>query len=100
MYKSVISFQENLSTEKLKQLVATADLAFDNRAGKIKSSSISPFVLSYEGEENAFACLNLGLMSLWDNKEFLMYVKSWMWIDEEEPDESCDVLKEMAIPVK
>lgn len=100
MYKSVISFRENTSAEKLEQLTKVADLAFDNRAGQVKNRSTLPYLLSYEGDENDFGCLNLGLMSLWDDKDFLSHVNAWEWIDEEEPDESCDVLKEMAIPVK
>lgn len=39
------------------------------------------------------------MLDLWDKKDFVACVQSWNWIDEEDPDESCDVIKEMSIPV-
>lgn len=46
-----------------------------------------------------YGCLELGMLKLEKQKRFLSYVSAWNWIDEEEPDESCDILKEMSIPV-
>lgn len=69
--------------------------AFQNRAGCISNTGTSPFQLIFEGEEKDIGCLELGMLALEKEKGFLSWVKSWDWIDEEEPDESCDILKEM-----
>lgn len=99
MYKSVIDFREDISKNKLEELIKRAEKAFDNRAGKVQNVSKMPYRLSYEGGEEYFGCLELGMLTLEDEKDFVACVKSWQWIDEEHPGESCDILEEMAIPV-
>lgn len=93
MYKSVIEFREWLPADELERLAAVADRAFDNRAGRVCNISSKPYCLSYEGGELDFACLELGMLALKRKKDFLTYVKVWNWIDEEEPEESCDLLE-------
>lgn len=92
MYKSVIDIRREVPNDVLKLLVAKANKAFDNRAGRVKNVSTSPFRLSYEGGEEQFGCLELGMLALEKEKDFLPYVSAWNWIDEEEPGESCDIL--------
>lgn len=99
MYKVVIEFREDISKETLEALKKRADQAFDNRAGKVKNVSTIPYRLSYEGGEEYFGALDLGTLALEKEKDFVACVKSWHWIDEESPCESCDILEEMNIPI-
>lgn len=92
MYKVVIEFHEETSADELERLAAMADKAFDNRAGKAQNKSDSPYCLSYEGGEADYGCLELGSLALEKQKDFVPYVKSWEWIDEDDPDEYCDIL--------
>lgn len=99
MYKVVIEFREDISKETLEALIKRADQAFDNRAGKVQNVSKIPYHLSYEGDEKDLGCIDLGALALEDEEDFVACVKSWHWIDEEHPDENCDILKEI-IPFK
>ena len=99
MYKSIIDIRREVPKEKLDILVAMANKAFNNRAGQVKNRSNSPYRLSYEGEESQFGCLQLGMLTLEKEKEFLACVSAWNWIDEEEPEENEDILAEMCTPV-
>jgi len=99
MYKNVIQIRKEVPEEALKSLALIAERAFNNRAGKVQNVSDTPYQLVFQGGDEAYGCLNLGMLNLWDKKDFVACVQSWDWIDEEEPDESCDVIKEMSIPV-
>lgn len=92
MYKSVIDIRREVSADVLKTLVAKADNAFNNRAGKVRNTSKSPYRLSYEGGEKEYGCLELGSLALKREKEFLPFVSAWHWIDDD-PDECCDMLE-------
>lgn len=100
MYKNVIEIKKTVPEAKLRELAAAAERAFHNRAGKVQNVSTAPYMLVYEGGEGEYGCLNLGMLSLSGEKDFISHVLSWEWIDEDEPDESCDVLKELSIPVR
>ena len=100
MYRNVIDIHKEVPSDILKVLAMMADRAFDNRAGKVKNVSDCPYRFIYEGGERDYGCLNLGMVSLCEEKAFVSNVLNWNWIDEDEPDESCDVLKEMLIPVR
>ena len=99
MYKNVIQIRKEVPEEALKSLALIAEREFNNRAGKVQNVSDTPYQLVFQGGDEAYGCLNLGMLNLWDKKDFVACVQSWDWIDEEEPDESCDVIKEMSIPV-
>lgn len=100
MYRSIIDIKRETPKETLLTLLSLADKAFNNHAGKIQNTSLSPYRFVYEGEEKDFGCLEIGMLNLEEQKNFLNFVSAWNWIDEEEPSENCDILKEMAIPVK
>ena len=100
MYRNVIDIRKEVPSDVLKRLVFMADKAFNNRAGRVKNVSVSPYRFIYEGDEKDYGCLNLGMLSLYAKKDFVSNVLNWNWIDEDDPDESCDVLKEMSIPVR
>lgn len=100
MYKSVIDIRREVASDKLSVLAAMADKAFNNRAGRVRNRSNSPYRLSYEGGESQFGCLQLGMLALEKEEEFLSCVSAWNWIDEEEPTENEDILAEMRTPVR
>ena len=97
MYRNVIDIRKEVPSDVLKTLVVMADTAFNNRAGRVKNVSVSPYRFIYEGDEKDYGCLNLGMLSLYAKKDVVSNVLNWNWIDEDDPDESCDVLKEMSI---
>ena len=99
MYSVVIDIRKDTPQDVLQALEKVMDQAFDNRVGKVENTSDTPYRFIYRGGEEAYGCLNLGMLNLWDKKDFVACVQSWNWIDEEDPDESCDVIKEMSIPV-
>ena len=43
MYRNVIDIRREVPKDVLKRLVAIADKAFNNRAGKVKNVSMSPY---------------------------------------------------------
>ncbi len=100
MYKNVIDIRREVPSDVLKELAGVADKAFNNRAGRVKNVSNLPYRLVYEGGENQFGCLELGMLALEKQKNFLPYVSAWKWIDEEEPGENCDILEIMNVPVR
>lgn len=100
MYKNVIQIRKEVPEEVLKSLSLIAERAFNNRAGRVQNVSDIPYRLVFQGGDEAYGCLNLGMLDLWDKKDFVACVQNWNWIDEDEPDESCDVMKELSIPVR
>jgi len=84
MQKSVIFFKQSLPEKVMTLLVSIANEAFNNREGQIT------------GDENLYGCLQLGMLELEDNKEFLKCVRDWKWVDEEYPEENYNVWRIMA----
>lgn len=93
MYKNVIEIRKDVPEEMLKKLSYIADKAFDNRAGKVANVSNSPYCLIYEGGEEEYACLEVGMLILKREKEFLPFIEAWQWVDEENLQECCDILQ-------
>lgn len=58
-------------------LVSIANEAFNNREGQITGIRESSHCLSFGGDENLYGCLQLGMLELEDNKEFLKCVRDW-----------------------
>ena len=100
MYKSVIEIKEDIAPSMLDKLAMIADHAFNNRAGRVRNVSCTPYLFSLEGGEKDYGCLELGMLALEERKDFLSCVKAWSWIDEEEPSENCDILAEMMTSVR
>ena len=91
MYRTVIELKKEIEPNMLEKLKNIASKHYDNRAGKVDNSSTNPFVLVFEGiGEAVYGCLDLGTSTL-ARTDFLDYVKSWEWIDDEDPFENCDV---------
>ena len=100
MYKNVINIRKEVPIEILKNLETIATEAFNNRAGRVKNTSTLPYRFIFEGGENDYGCLNLGILTLRERKDFVSYISSWNWIDEDDPVENCDVTEELSIPVR
>ena len=99
MYQTIIQFRNDLPEETLREMQASCNKAFDNRAGRVVRAERSDrFRLIYEGEEEYFCCLQLGAVTLNRVKGFRDCVARWEWIDEE-PDESHDILEALATPL-
>jgi hypothetical protein len=98
MYSTVINFKENIPEDVLYSLKKTCEKAFDNRAGKATSRYEKTNGIVFEGGEDLYGCLQLGVFALYKAKGFTDTVKSWDWLDED-PDESHNVLDVLALPV-
>lgn len=92
MYKSVIDIRSDVPLSLLSTLSLMADNAFNNRAGKVSNVSNVPYRFVYQGGENEYGCLEVGMLNLKREKLFLDCVSAWNWVDED-PDECCDLLK-------
>ena len=99
MYSSIIEIKKNVSDERLLNLPKVAEKAFSNRAGSVKNSSSDPYRFVFRGDEGEFGCLEVGMLELEDEHDFLRQVNSWHWVDDENPGENCDILKVLAMPV-
>ena len=100
MQKSVIYFKRTLPEKVIQLLVSISNDAFNNREGKIVGNRESTYCLSYGGDESMYGCLQLGMLELEDNKDFLKCVCDWKWIDEEYPEENYSVWRIMEKSLK
>ena len=100
MQKSVIYFKRTLPEKVIQLLVSISNDAFNNREGKIVGNRESAYCLSYGGDESMYGCLQLGMLELEDNKDFLRFVCDWKWIDEEYPEENYSVWRIMEKSLK
>lgn len=98
MYKEIIDVKETTSKKTLAEIKRICIEAHKNRAGKVEMTPISEYSFCFQGTTVDYACLQLGYLALDDSKLFLDNVKSWIWEDEE-PNESCDLLVELTKPV-
>ncbi|MDE6887826.1 MAG: hypothetical protein K2P45_04170 [Eubacterium sp.] len=99
MYHSIIEIKKNVPSEMLANLRTVAENAFSNRAGSVKNSSNDPYRFIFKGGEDKFGCLEVGMLELEDEYDFLDQVDSWNWVDDDDPKENCDILKVLAMPV-
>lgn len=97
MYSTEIEIKNDVSSEMLNQLKVIIENAFSNRVGIIRNTSNELYRFRFAGGDMERGCLDIGLLTLKDEKKFISNVSSWQWIDHEEPDESCDILKEFSI---
>ena len=92
MYKNIIDIRKDIPERAVNELAALADTAFDNREGKVSNTSDTPYRFVYSGGEPEYSCLEVGMLKLKRQPDFLHCIESWKWIDEEDPDENCDLL--------
>ena len=93
MYKNILDVRKDTPQDILKTLAEIADRAFDNRAGKVDNTSDTPYRFIYRGDDSEYACLEVGMLILKKQSDFLFYLEAWNWIDENDPNESTDLLE-------
>ena len=100
MYRSIIELKKDVSTDLLSKLKERIEAAFSNRVGTVKNTGKDPYHLEFAGGEDKFGCLEFGMLCVEEQQDVIPYIEAWNWIDEECPDESCDMLEEISIPVR
>lgn len=64
MYSTIIKLKHGISDNKFQRLDSTIQSAFSNRAGTVVNSSIEPYHYKFTGDDNDYACLEIGLLIL------------------------------------
>ena len=95
MYKTIIEVKKDISSELRKWIKEQCNSAFNNRAGKAEDKSTNESVLIYEGKNDLYACLELGMFAVKENKKVMECIQAWEWI-EPDPDECCNMLEVFA----
>lgn len=98
MYRTLIEIKEDTPTETLEEIKEICIEAHRNRAGEVELKSIGDYSFAFEGEEEDYGCLMLANLNLDKSDFFKDKVKLWFWEDEE-LEESCDILKEFSRPI-
>lgn len=94
MYRTEIHLKKDISPEQLEWATEQIISHFDNRAGKIENTGISPYYFIFEGDsEKAYSIIGLGILRLYRVTGFNALVESWPYEDTEEPEESYDILE-------
>ena len=101
MYRTIITFKDFVSEDMLmlNSLKKQVEWCFCNRGGTAVDVSNSPNQMIFEGGEELWGCLHLGILGLNKLEDFKDCVETWHWIDEEEPSESCNIMEELAMPI-
>ena len=98
--RSIIELKKDISPDLLSRLKENIEAAFSNRVGTVKNTGKDPYHLEFAGGEDKFGCLEFGMLCVEEQQDVIPYIVAWNWIDEECPDESCDMLEEISIPVR
>ena len=99
MYREIIEIKETVSADTLAGLKRICAAAHKNRAGEVKMTTLGEHIFCFEGTEKDYGCLMLASLSLNRSEMFKSFIKNWRWEDKD-PDENCDILKSLAIPVR
>ena len=91
-YFTTIVFKDDIPADRLAELRKEADAAFSNRVSKVPCDSDDPYVLIYGAGSEERGALDLGIIGLEKNKQFMSCVKSWSWTDTDDPSENDDIL--------
>lgn len=98
MYKTIIELKKQTPEAALHELASTIEQAFHNQAGMVENTGDTPYHFVFKGGEEAYCCMQMGNLALDKVKIFHENVLTWLWEDED-PDETCDLLAEYAKPV-
>ena len=98
--RSIIELKKDISPDLLSRLKENIEASFSNRVGTVKNTGKDPYHLDFAGGEDKFGCLEFGMLCVEEQQDVIPYIEAWNWIDEECPDESCDMLEEISIPVR
>lgn len=95
MIRTVIEIKKNISDERLEDMKKQAEKEFNNHAGVIENSSIEKYKLVFEGNDELYSCIGMGMVNLSKIKGFVDDVASWIWEDDDVPEEREDVLSDI-----
>lgn len=98
MYKTIIDLKEEIPATVLQELTDAIEQAFHNHAGMVENTGDTPYHFVFQGNEEVYCCMQKGNLALDKMALFHEYVQAWRWEDED-PEESCDLLLEYAKPV-
>ena len=98
MYKTIIELKKEIPDAALQNLTDTIKQAFHNSAGMVENTGDTPYHFVFQGDEESYCCMQKGNLALDKMALFHEYVQAWRWEDED-PEESCDLLLEYAKPV-
>ena len=98
--RSIIELKKDISPDLLSRIKENIEAAFSNRVGTVKNTGKDPYHLEFAGGEDKFGSLEFGMLCVEEQQDVIPYIEAWNWIDEECPDESCDMLEEISIPVR
>lgn len=98
MYKTIIELKKEVPDTTLQNLTDTIKQAFHNQAGMVENTGDTPYHFVFKGDEESYCCMQMGNLALDKMTLFHEYVQTWTWEDED-PEESCDLLLEYAKPV-
>lgn len=100
MFRTVITFDDNLDDDTLNKMKKLADKHFDNRIETIKNISEDKNILVYQSDKESGYCATLmANCTLYREDGFKDVVAKWTWENTKEQ-EIEDVLVELAIPVR
>lgn len=98
MYRVIIELRPELAGAELREIRSAIETSFRNRAGNVSDSGAGGHQLIFSGNEDVFGCLQLGILALDELPAFHAAALIFRWVDPD-PDESCDLLTELAAPV-
>ncbi len=93
MFRTIIRLKDGIPAELLSELTKIIEGAFVNRCGELYNISTNPTEFIFESDDPNHACLDIGMFTLKRTTNFLSYVSSWDWIDEEFEGECCSMLE-------
>lgn len=94
-YMTIIRLKDSVSGDLLRSLTETIEKAFVNRAGSLQNTGSNPREFIFQGGEEYYGCLDLGMFYLREVPGVMPFIKTWEWVDED-PDENCDMLEVFA----
>lgn len=94
-YAMVIDLKPDLKGDELQQTRKFIEKAFTNRGGSIRNKCTDPYHLEFLGNDIERGCLDIGMVTIENEKRVLSEIVSWKWYDRDHPDENCDILDEI-----
>ena len=76
MYQTIICLKDSVSGNLLHLLTETIEKAFTNRAGSLQNTGSNPREFIFQGGEEYYGCLDLGMLDLCGTRGFLGVVQA------------------------
>ncbi|MCL2873704.1 MAG: hypothetical protein FWE29_02105 [Defluviitaleaceae bacterium] len=86
IYKTVIALKEDIQEDKLIRIRKLIKKQFVNNAGSVLNKKIDDSSrLEFEGEENDYWCLQVGMSQIRKTEELMDYITEINWFDDSNP---------------